>query len=83
MTTVLTAPEDVGAPVLDPDAPHAWAVTKRVLRVLLGGLISFAIAMLVWWLLVTLVDKPRLTRTPGEVFSYLFTGGIPTSGDDT
>jgi ABC-type nitrate/sulfonate/bicarbonate transport system permease component len=73
VTTVLTAPEEVTAPVVDPDAPQVWAVTKRVVRVLIGGLISFAIAMLVWWVLVKLVDKPRQTRTPGEVFDYLFT----------
>jgi ABC-type nitrate/sulfonate/bicarbonate transport system permease component len=57
----------------DPDGPQFWTVTKRVLRVLLGGLISFAIAMFVWWLFVKMVGKPRQTRTPQEVFDYLFT----------
>jgi len=55
------------------DGPDTWTIVKRVARVLLGGLISFAIAMLVWWVLVKLVDKPRQTRTPGDVFAYLFT----------
>ena len=74
MTTVLTSPDATATPIVtDPDAPQFWPVTKRVLRVLLGGLISFAVAMAVWWVLVKLIDKPRQTRTPGEVFSYLFT----------
>ena len=70
----MTATLETPAPaVVTYEGPSRWTVAKRVGRVLLGGLISFAIAMLVWWVLVKLVDKPRQTRTPGDVFSYLFT----------
>ena len=74
MTAVLTDP-DVSIPTPPPietGQQQAWRITKRLLRVLLGGLISFAVAMFVWWLLVKLVDKPRQTRTPDQVWNYLF-----------
>jgi ABC-type nitrate/sulfonate/bicarbonate transport system permease component len=78
MTDVLTAPNvESTPPPVETGQEHAWRVTKRLLRVLLGGLISLMVAMFVWWLLVKLVDKPRQTRTPDQVFRYLF--GSPTA----
>jgi len=73
MTAVLTSPDlSVEVTPNETNQQLVWRVTKRLVRVLLGGIISFAIAMLVWWVLVTLIDKPRVTRTPIEVWNYVF-----------
>lgn len=73
MTTVLTSPDlSVGVTPAETREEMVRRVGTRLGRVLLNGLISFTIAMLVWWLLVTLVDKPRVTRTPFEVWTYVF-----------
>ena len=65
MTTVVTAPEPPRRAIVPtPTRPSAGASPSGCSRVLLGGLISFAVAMVVWWLLVKLDRQapPRPAR---------------------
>jgi ABC-type nitrate/sulfonate/bicarbonate transport system permease component len=72
MTAVLASPVSTGSLVAD-DGPRDHPAARRIVRIIGSLIIGLVCTTLVWWAFVKIIDaNPLVTKTPTDVFRYLF-----------